>query len=977
MRIALLPEHSRILTRLITMVSTGAIAGVLAYVALKVYRQMSLEADELSLESMRMSGELSTERALMRSLLENTPDHIYFKDAEGRFIRANKSFAESVGAEKPSDLVGKTEEDLLDPEAAKRNAEEDREVFRTGRPVVGQEASRTRPDGAKEWYSAIRMPLRDRHGNRVGTFAIFRNITIRRNAAEALRQLSQAVEQSPSVVLITDISGNITYVNPKFTSLTGYTRDEVTGRNPRILKAAGMAEEVYIDMWATISAGRVWNGEILNRKKSGDQFWGLASISPIRDELGRITHFLEVMEDITARKKAEVALRDQVIFQRQLMDAVPIPIFHKNADGLYRDCNRAFEKFIGRPQEEIIGRTVFDITPKALADVYSERDRQLMERGGAQQYESAVRHADGTYHEVMFTKAALVDADGKPGGLVGALLDLTELKKTQEALRDEYEKRAELERIISKSPAIVFLRNYREGWPVEYVSDSIIQLGYKTSDFLGEDGIPYIRLMHPGDVPRVTADVDRHVRLGHAEFTLEYRVFSKRGDVCWLEDRTWVRRNAAGEISHLQGIVMDVTSRKAAREHELATIEGLRTIINMTETLIECTSVDNLYRRAVELVREKLGFERTSIFIREGDRVRGTYGTNLKGQTTDEKDHVMPLADMWAERFTPPAPGGDLWQVVEEPYRVWEGGSMADFGRGWIVVTRILNHQHGVIGVFCNDTAISGAPVDEVKQELLAVFCTILGNIIARRLAEDERREAEEKHWELMERSDRLNALGILAAGMAHEINNPLQGMVSHIHAVQRSVEHDRTVRQSLEMVEKGIDTIAGLVRKLLLLGRTQEQADESVDAREAVEFVTQLLQSQLRKGGIRIVKKGMNRPLFLAAPRRYLIQVLLNLVINARDAMPDGGDVVIELQADNETGRIVVRDQGCGMDEQELAGIFKPFYSTKGTKGTGLGLSVADSLIRGSGGSIEVDSRKGEGTTFMIHLPRAGVQSA
>jgi PAS domain S-box-containing protein len=131
-----------------------------------------------------------------------------------------------------------------------------------------------------------------------------------REAAEAeLRRIVRAVEQSASIVVITDAAGGIEYVNPKFTEVTGYTAAEVRGRNPRILKSGHTPAEGYAHLWATLAAGREWRGEFRNRRKDGTLYWEAASISPVRDAAGIVTHYVGVKEDITARKAADAALR--------------------------------------------------------------------------------------------------------------------------------------------------------------------------------------------------------------------------------------------------------------------------------------------------------------------------------------------------------------------------------------------------------------------------------------------------------------------------------------------------------------------------------------------------------------------------------------------------------------------------------------------------------------------------------------------
>jgi diguanylate cyclase (GGDEF)-like protein/PAS domain S-box-containing protein len=124
-----------------------------------------------------------------------------------------------------------------------------------------------------------------------------------------LRQLSRAVEQSPASVMITEADGTIVYVNPRFTTLTGYSTEEALGKNPRILKSGQTPPETYREMWAALTAGRDWRGEFVNRKKSGDFYWELASISPIVDAQGRVSRYVCVKEDISAIKETEEELR--------------------------------------------------------------------------------------------------------------------------------------------------------------------------------------------------------------------------------------------------------------------------------------------------------------------------------------------------------------------------------------------------------------------------------------------------------------------------------------------------------------------------------------------------------------------------------------------------------------------------------------------------------------------------------------------
>lgn len=155
-----------------------------------------------------------------------------------------------------------------------------------------------------------------------GNIWVVRDITERRKSDAALRKLSQAVEQSPAVVVITDLEGTIEYVNPKFSEITGYARSEAIGQNPRILKSGEMPSDAYRELWATITSGREWRGEFHNRRKDGSLYWEFASISPIRNADGSITHYLAIKEDVTDRKNAEAQIKQSLLDKEILLKEI-------------------------------------------------------------------------------------------------------------------------------------------------------------------------------------------------------------------------------------------------------------------------------------------------------------------------------------------------------------------------------------------------------------------------------------------------------------------------------------------------------------------------------------------------------------------------------------------------------------------------------------------------------------------------------
>jgi len=232
------------------------------------------------------------------AILERISDGFVTFDRDWRCICVNSAAARFF-RKPPEELLGKVLWDVF--------PETDRLMFgKEYRRAMAENVAVTvedfYPEPLNAWFEMRCYP------SAAGLSIFFSDITERKATEQRLRQLSRAVEQSPSPVVITDTKGNIEYVNPRFTTLTGYSFKEVHGKNPRILKSGIFTPETYREMWKTICAGREWHGEFYNKKKNGEFFWEAASICPITDENGVVTHFLAVKEDITERKSAERAV---------------------------------------------------------------------------------------------------------------------------------------------------------------------------------------------------------------------------------------------------------------------------------------------------------------------------------------------------------------------------------------------------------------------------------------------------------------------------------------------------------------------------------------------------------------------------------------------------------------------------------------------------------------------------------------------
>ncbi len=231
---------------------------------------------------------------------------VIISELSGKITYVNQNFAEVHGYE-IAEILGNDLSIFYNDEQLKRVEELTRKLYTEG-SFSAQELWHRHKDGTEFPMLVNGIIVRSEQDKPLFIAATMIDITEMKRTEDELRKLSRAVEQSPSSVMITDVKGDIEYVNPKFTEVTGYTFEEVRGENPRILKSGEMEPEGYEKLWETIAAGGEWRGVFHNRKKDGGLFWESAAISPIRSAKGEITHFLAVKEDITERKELEQRL---------------------------------------------------------------------------------------------------------------------------------------------------------------------------------------------------------------------------------------------------------------------------------------------------------------------------------------------------------------------------------------------------------------------------------------------------------------------------------------------------------------------------------------------------------------------------------------------------------------------------------------------------------------------------------------------
>lgn len=252
----------------------------------------------------------------------------------------------------------------------------------------------------------------------------------RRRVEAEMVLLRSAIEQAAEAVLITDAEGKIQFVNPAFTWMTGYTREEALGQNPRFLKSGQQDALFYRMLWGAILAGKTWHGEIINRRKDGSLYPEEMSITPVRAGGEEISHFIAIKEDITERKRGEETLRQTTEMLQALIHASPLAITALDPDGKVKLWNPAAERILGWSQEEVLGR-LLPTVPEDKQDEHRGLRERVLREGGFAGVEVRRQRKDGSLVDISLSTAPLTDAKGQLTGMVCVMADISERKRAE------------------------------------------------------------------------------------------------------------------------------------------------------------------------------------------------------------------------------------------------------------------------------------------------------------------------------------------------------------------------------------------------------------------------------------------------------------------------------------------------------------------------------------------------------------------
>jgi PAS domain S-box-containing protein len=505
-------------------------------------------------------------------------------------------------------------------------------------------------------------------------------------------------------------------------------------------------------------------------------------------------------------------------------------------------------------------------------------------------------------------------------------------RKAAEALRESEERFRQMAENIEN----VFWMCNPELTTFLYVSPACEKVWGVSAPDLYANGLCFIKKIHPADRERVSVQLGLKQFVQKAGFDIEYRVTTDKGAVRWVRHRAFPIRSDAGDLKRLVGVAEDITERKEAEEASYFSQERFRSVWERSADGMRLTdengciiAVNEAYCRLVKLPREKL----------EGNPFSVAYNGH------GPKDGM----DTYIRRFE----SGDVVPRLEARCQLW-------------------NTEHV-------DLEISNSFLELGSRGRLLL--SIFRDVGERRRLEGQLRQAQ-----------KMEAVGSLAGGVAHDFNNLLVVMRTHAELLllDNAVRTDEA-RDGLRQITDAADKAANLTRQLLAFSRKQVMQSQPLLVNDIVANLTKML-NRIIGEDIRLECHYVGGLPSVQADAGMLEQVIVNLVINARDAMPGGGQVQIGTEKvvldatctrsnpEARPGEFVclsVTDTGTGIAPEHLPRIFEPFFTTKEMgKGTGLGLATVYGIVKQHGGWIEVETRIATGTTFKVFLPALPVEN-
>jgi two-component system NtrC family sensor kinase len=725
----------------------------------------------------------------------------------------------------------------------------------------------------------------------------------------------------------------------------------------------GLIDELYTDFENVVIVDGTFKAEGWFDNLGGQRRYLFFAAVPIMNSRNEIVAAVETLEDITERKLAQEAMASHNLFLQEILDAIANPVFYKDTTGAYIGCNKSFQTFVGLDLKDMIGKTIADIMPGKYTVETERHDKEVIQERAGFSYEGELRRYDDQERTVLITKAPFFTSSGELGGIVGAFVDITEQRRMDEQIR-------KMSRAVEQSSATIVITNV-DG-VIEYVNPKFCQTtGYMAEEAIGQNP----RILKSGEMPKDGyAELWKTLSAGK-EWRGEFHNMRKDGTFYWEFASISPLYDKDGRLTGYLAVKEDITERKAV-EAEL--------VQNRLELEAKHVELGQLFEQVAHAKRE---WEQTLDHLRDfviltdaGHRIL-RYNKLLSDATGRPINELI---------------GADWRELIGEAgfrFVTFNGASGEIFhqasGRTYDITIYPIEDNTVVTGhvVSINDTTDLRATTQELEK------------------AYAELKEAQLQIFQ----QEKMASIGQLAAGVAHEINNPMGFISSNLSTLNKYIERlaefiaagdqclagrigdmesdtlnevrkrlkvDFILEDSLQLIAESQDG-AGRVRRIVQDLKSFSRVDQAecalINLNEALETTINIAWNEIK------YVASLNRefgdiPQIKCYPQQ-LNQVFLNLLINAAHAMGEHpGAITVRTWSEKFDVFVSVADTGGGIPEEIQQRIFEPFFTTKEVgKGTGLGLSISYDIIHKHGGDITVKSQVGIGTTFTVRLPVNG----